>query len=309
MRVPPFRDAHGQWWRFDARARSWLPVEAPRRRRANVGVYASKPDLGPDGRPLPPESPVPCRGREREWLGRMIPGRHGGTVSACATPRADERTGSHRLMVGLPMRGAETLSKSQARERFYPRPRHYDAELAASVGSAARSRIPGPIDYEFPHSTRGVCCTEHPLWKGYAEALARAEKKVRRAQLDEGEWERGAEPEYAPATPVDDVPFNANPRRRPNKRGTVAPTRDATAEAVRAELLRSKAGPGWLEAHRHCAQLYERRERARRERQQHETAAKATRREAREAYALEYGPGEYDPGAVDLDRPTKRRRR
>jgi hypothetical protein len=228
-------------------------------------------------------------------------------------------------MVGLPMRGGETVTKSQARERFYPRPRHWDKEAAQHVGSAARSRVPGPVEMEFPHSTRSPCCALHPLWgPEYQAALEDAEHRLgmraqHHHQAAEGEYARDEEPPVYVPGGADDVPFAANPRRRANKRRTTpAATAASFEEQLRAQLAQHPRGPEWIAAHDQCATNYRRREKRRSEARGHTTAAteaaELKRAQWAEASRFEEPGQALDVGALDPEsysaaaRPKRKRR-
>lgn len=129
-------------------------------------------------------APYPCKAK---LIGETLPGRRGGTITACATP-SPKRPREGQYWVGFPVQGfGHPVRKSTAARRI--RTRHIKREItpieqvAAAVEFTRADHIPVPIGVEFPilpGSSR--CSPKHPLWGDrYREAVedARAEAAER----------------------------------------------------------------------------------------------------------------------------------
>lgn len=122
--------------------------------------------------PLPPGSPYPCEPREaKQWLGKKIAGRGGGTVIGCATP--SRKRPKERLLV---LSSGTKMRKKSAwnRLRFSGKIRKDDLlDVATAAARIASTGIPEPTGLEFPHrSGSSPCVREHPLWgERYESAL------------------------------------------------------------------------------------------------------------------------------------------
>lgn len=151
----------------------------PRRRTS------SKP-LGKPGDPLPwqtlpPDTPYGCRSR---YVGRTVPGKRGGAVTACATPNA-ARPREGQFWLGPPVAGiGQPVRKATVRERFRKRGRvatpAADIELQAADAGRDPYHVPYPPGLEFPHRPGSSRCDpEHPVWRGHAAAVAAAAAAIR----------------------------------------------------------------------------------------------------------------------------------
>lgn len=127
-------------------------------------------------------SPRPCKS---DLIGKRVPGRRGGTVTACAVPPRDRPRARYvfvRPEGSLPGAG-HAMRASNARRRI----RNAAIELV-SVDSAflhdvhaefRATRLPAPSGLEFPHA-RGSsrCDPEHGVWEGYQDARAEATERA-----------------------------------------------------------------------------------------------------------------------------------
>jgi len=150
----------------------------------DVGQYAAgyrNNPRAPEWDVLPPNTPYPCHSWEKKMVGKRVPGRNGGVITSCATPRepfdAERRKGQvHIQGVG-----------SMPRQRAYNRIRQAGAKRVSTpveqVGGAVygfehgECAVPGPTGMEFPHIV-SRCDLEHPAWAGYLEALVEAQEQA-----------------------------------------------------------------------------------------------------------------------------------
>lgn len=150
-----------------------------------------------------PGTSYPCRSRA---VGRVVPGRGGGRVAACATPAAsgpdwiarekgrgvkDPRPrGPSRYHITRPEGGELRTDRRAYLSRAVVNRRLRDAErgrelipgteeiwLAQGYGQFARTGLPVPLGLPYPHA-RGssTCDPEHPTWARYSAALEEAEQ-------------------------------------------------------------------------------------------------------------------------------------
>ena len=160
-----------------------MNARAARRRRArNPQPLAWQ--LGPD-------TPYECRAPS---IGKRIPGRRGGIVKSCATPRPED------YIAGKARKGAKgqwyvaeegslpgfgwTMKKSVASRRLRPqKPRDTEYKRDASTSDVdlaafqhdrkSRDWIPSPPELEFPHAKGSSKCDYyHPLWEAQRQAVA-----------------------------------------------------------------------------------------------------------------------------------------
>lgn len=128
------------------------------------------------------QRPRPCTPREgATWLGRVIPGRRGGTVAACAT---DAPTGARRASVwlGLPVEGfGNAIKKTTARDRLRAATRGTEGPADPLALEEALDRLgkrcalPEPTGLPYPHRRGGSpCAPSHPLWEHFPEDLDEA---------------------------------------------------------------------------------------------------------------------------------------
>jgi hypothetical protein len=131
-----------------------------------------------------PSTPYPCHPWEAGILGLHVPGRGGGTVTACATP-AEPLTAKRRrgqVQIGLPGVGG-VMPKSRARGRVRRagletlRTPIEDVAQAVRAYSGSTCPLPYAPGLEFPH-TVSRCDPEHKIWKGYADAIADAQERA-----------------------------------------------------------------------------------------------------------------------------------
>jgi hypothetical protein len=131
-----------------------------------------------------PSTPYPCHPWEAGILGLHVPGRGGGTVTACATP-AEPLTARRRrgqVQIGLPGVGG-VMPKARARARVRRagletlRTPLEDVAQAAAIYSGASCPLPYPPGLEFPHIV-SRCDPEHKVWKGFDAALDDARERA-----------------------------------------------------------------------------------------------------------------------------------
>lgn len=153
-----------------------------------------------------PGTSYPCRSRA---VGRVVPGRGGGRVAACATPAAsgpewiarekgrgvkDPRPrGPSRYHITRPEGGELRTDRRAYLSRAVVNRRLRDAErgrelvpateemwLAQGYREFGRTGLPVPLGLPYPHA-RGTsaCDPEHPTWARYAGALEDAEQDAR----------------------------------------------------------------------------------------------------------------------------------
>lgn len=153
----------------------------------------------------PPNTPYDCAGAQ---IGRVVPGRKGGTITACATP-APEHPREGQYWIGLkeaglghPIRKRIVSSRLAALRRpKYRTPRELVA--AAATYNNQPFALPSPTGDERPHDpAKHPCSPGAPQWgREYQDAVARAiEAGTERAAL------AGETPVITEET--DDVPFN-----------------------------------------------------------------------------------------------------
>lgn len=136
----------------------------------------------------PPNTPYPCAGKA---VGAVVPGKPGGTVTACATP-STERPDEGQYWFGLPTAGAgKPVRKSVVRQRLHKlrRPKiSTPVEIVAQSAAYNEQEyaLPTPTGVEVPHDPNNHPCSPGaPLWgKAYRDAVKGAmEAGVERAAI------------------------------------------------------------------------------------------------------------------------------
>lgn len=147
---------------------------------------------------LGPSSYYPCHPWERKKVGKRVPGRGGGTITACATPAktrkgtaaARRRRPEGQYWIGQAAAG-HAMPKSRVRRRIkaarYRGGLRADDPLTvhAQVREFERSGFPAPWGQPFPHRPGSSRLdAQHPAWKGYTAAVKRAIREGERTGRD-----------------------------------------------------------------------------------------------------------------------------
>lgn len=149
-------------------------------------------------RTLDPGSYYPCHKSERKKLGKTVPGRGGGKITACATParpRKGTAAGKRRRPEGQYWIGAaaagHAMPKSRVRRRL--RGARFRKGLLANdpltvwsqVREFERTGFPAPWGQPYPHRPGSSRLDpQHPAWKGYTAAVKRALATAARTGAD-----------------------------------------------------------------------------------------------------------------------------
>lgn len=131
---------------------------------------------------LPVGSPRPCKS---DLIGKMVPGRRGGKVVACAVPPRDKPRAQYVFVKpegSLPGAG-HSMWGSRARRRIRAAAFQLISLDAAYLHSAHQefrsSGIPAPTGVEFPHrSGSSRCDPGHEVWAGYEDARSEASERA-----------------------------------------------------------------------------------------------------------------------------------
>lgn len=183
-----------------------------RRRRRHADPFAAFRDIAPRVNPatpleweeLPPSSPYKCKPYESRTLGRTIPGRGGGTVTACATP-APEHPKEGQVWIGLPVAGIGfpmrrytanrrlreegkrkvTDLEEASRSWYQNRDTYRETEAAADAARDAGTFLPLPPGVEFPYveDKPPRCSPRHRLWRDLRKLIDEAPPFVDPSEL------------------------------------------------------------------------------------------------------------------------------
>lgn len=126
---------------------------------------------------------------ENRYMGRVIPGRGGGTISSCAAPsrtsrvahdkaKAEGKKPPPRQLQFVVQPGDRRVKASTVRRRLRDQEKGVTSGSATDIAYFADywqrahpgERVPYPVGVEYPHVRgKSKCDRENPVWEGYPD--------------------------------------------------------------------------------------------------------------------------------------------